>query len=146
LDNVLSGRTRTRVLLIIREDHHIFSFISIPLDEEIRDILDVVDATVKFTILVEIVDPDEETFLPAITLRILEIGLHISVTVPLEVRTIVLNLSRWHRRRSGRRVVILGRRIIVIILSRITTVRLLSILFTRESPVGRWGTRRRSIS
>lgn len=51
----------------------------------------------------------EETFLPAITLRILEIGLHISVTVPLEVRTIVLNLSRWHRRRSGCNAFLIGK-------------------------------------
>jgi hypothetical protein len=49
-----------RVWLVVGQDDHVFPSVSIPLDQETRDIVDIVDATAQLTILAEVVDTNQE--------------------------------------------------------------------------------------
>lgn len=60
------------ILLVVRKDHHIFSFVA-KVSVEVRGhILDVVDASSKLTALAKIVDAYEKSLPPACAVGVLE--------------------------------------------------------------------------
>lgn len=70
--DILLCRLAHRVLLVIREDHHVFALISKILYQVCRHVPNVVDASSELPALTEIVDAYEEGLPSARTLRILE--------------------------------------------------------------------------
>ena len=56
--NVGLSRNHDRIVLVIGQDDHVFPLVSVALDEELGDVLSIVYAPTKFTLLAEVVDAD----------------------------------------------------------------------------------------
>src|SRR5687767_6061204 len=61
-----------RVLLIIREDDHVFPLVTVPLDEEGRDIVHIIDTSTQLSILSKIVDTDQQSLSFTSTIGVLK--------------------------------------------------------------------------
>lgn len=70
--DILLRRLAHGVLLVIRQDYHIFSLIAKVLDKISGHIPDIVDAPAKLAALTEVVDANKQGFPSAGALRVLE--------------------------------------------------------------------------
>lgn len=92
-NNVGLGRLHHGVGLIIGQDDHVLALVSVTLNEESRDIVDIVDTAAKLTILAKVVDTDQQGLAFTCTVGVLE-----CVTIRGTVTELLRN--RW-RRRAG---------------------------------------------
>ena len=58
-DDVLLGRLHDGVSLVVGQENHILPLVAEPLDEEVGQVLDIVNAASELTILTEVVDADK---------------------------------------------------------------------------------------
>ena len=61
------------VLLIIRQDHHVFTSVAKVLVQVGRHVLDIVDTSAQLTLLVEVVNSDQQSLSLARAARVLEV-------------------------------------------------------------------------
>lgn len=71
-DDVLLGRVHDRVLLVICQEHHVLSLVPKPLDEELGQVLNIVDAAPELSILTKVVDTNQEGLALSSTVGVLE--------------------------------------------------------------------------
>ena len=80
------------ILLVIRQNHHVFSLVAKVLVQVVAHVLDVVDAATELPFLAEIIDANEQSLPSTCTLRVLEI-----VTGWGAAAELLRVLGRWTR-------------------------------------------------
>jgi hypothetical protein len=71
--DVCFGRLAHRIVLVVGQNHHVFSAISKLVVQETRHSRDIVDATLERVRLSDIIDPDEKGLSRARTVRVLKL-------------------------------------------------------------------------
>ena len=94
-NDVPFGGLHDGVVLVVCQDDHVLPLVAIALDEEARDVVDVVDTSSQLTVLAEVVDTDEEGLALAGTVGVLE-GVPVRGAV-----TELLGAVWWGVARSG---------------------------------------------
>ena len=92
-NDVASCRLHRRVGLVVGQNDHILALIPIALNEEARDVVNIVDAAAKLAFLAKVVDTDEQSLAPAGTVGVLE-----SIAFGSSMAEL---LRRRRRRRTG---------------------------------------------
>lgn len=72
LDDVVLGGLHNRVLLVISQNNHILPFIAVVLNQVLRQVSGVVDASAQLALLAEVVDTDQKGATLACAVRVLE--------------------------------------------------------------------------
>ena len=90
--NVLFRRLAHGVLLIVGQDHHVFTGVSEIAVQVTRHVFHIVDASSQLPFLSKVVDTDQQGLTPACTARVLEI-----VTLRCALAKAMVPLRRWRR-------------------------------------------------
>lgn len=72
IDDVFPGRLHDGVLLVVGQNDHVLAAVAVALDQEGRDVADVVDAAAQLAVLAEIVDADQQGAATAGAVGVLE--------------------------------------------------------------------------
>lgn len=89
---VLLGRLAHGILLIIRQENHIFPCITKIAIQVRRHVLDVVDAPSQLTLLTKVVDTDQQSFSSSSTIGVLKV---ISLGRAMTESLLALRRGRW---------------------------------------------------
>lgn len=141
-DDVVPCRLHDGVGLVVGQDDHVLSLVAVPLDEEGRDVVDIVDAAAQLAILAKVVDADEQSLATAGTVGVLE-----SIAFGGTVAELLGNRRRGRTGASVRRVVGLLERMAVGVemLRRAVGGSLILVISAAAAPVLRRRSRRRAI-
>lgn len=72
LDNIGTRRLHDWVGLVISQNDHILALIPVSLNQECRNVVNIIDATAQLAVLTEIVDSYEESLASTCTVGVLE--------------------------------------------------------------------------